>query len=444
MALRRHALSRLSLRSLINPLGVFAVFFLLCAFCVSPVWAQDAGENAQQWEVTLSAIPNGPAKFVAINKQNQELFLLEQRSPLSLVKNFPCSTGQKEGDKFVEGDLKTPEGVYFIDRRLDSGLDFELYGKLAFTLNFPNPIDRLKGKTGYGIWIHGRGYVPKERETKGCVALNNDNMDVLDQHLGNGMPVVIARSLDWTQDISNSQTPQKLLDSVNAWAEAWESKDESFFEFYDSDKFTKASEQSFNAFKNHKLGLFNRLPWLQVMVEDVHVLPGPDYWVTYFSQFYRSPSLTSEGVKRLYWQMDENGEYKIVGKEWENASLNMKDKYIEDVTRDMARFLQSWRASWEAADLKNYIAFYDDNAVQGKRRGRRAIREQKNALWKKESPKRVNIDHVRVALHPKGLKVTFLQEYTAMNDYSDIGRKIMLLQPDGDSWRIVSEEWRAK
>ena len=40
-----------------------------------------------------------------------------------------------------------------MERKLSKGLNYKLYGDLAFTLNYPNPIDRLKGKTGRGIWI---------------------------------------------------------------------------------------------------------------------------------------------------------------------------------------------------------------------------------------------------------------------------------------------------
>ncbi|MCA1987398.1 MAG: L,D-transpeptidase family protein, partial [Desulfovibrio sp.] len=147
------------------------------------------------WLAQFAGNPAGPPLFLAVNKQAQELYVFEQKSPLALVEKITCTTGEREGDKLVEGDLRTPEGVYFIQHRLSSGLDYKDYGTLAHTLNYPNPVDRIKGKTGGGIWIHGRGHQITPRETKGCVALNNDAILELDKRLARNLPVLIAHSV---------------------------------------------------------------------------------------------------------------------------------------------------------------------------------------------------------------------------------------------------------
>jgi hypothetical protein len=51
-------------------------------------------------------------------------------------------------------------------------------------------------------------------------------------------------------------------------------------------------------------------------VENIHVLEGPGYWVTWFFQDYQAPNLTTKGVRRLYWVRDGQGRFKIVGMEW--------------------------------------------------------------------------------------------------------------------------------
>ena len=143
---------------------------LLPVFSAQAADAKDATAQSN-WQVQLIGHKYGPDEFLAINKKQQRLFMFEQRSPLALKDQFFCSTGAIEGDKLSEGDKRTPEGVYFVQRRLDSGLDYQLYGNLAFPLDYPNPVDRLKGKTGHGIWIHGRGHDLVPRETQGCMAL---------------------------------------------------------------------------------------------------------------------------------------------------------------------------------------------------------------------------------------------------------------------------------
>lgn len=86
------------------------------------------------------------------------------------------SYGLKKGDKTKEGDLKTPLGVYFVEKIL-SRFDLPKYfGSGALTLNYPNPIDILNKKTGSNIWIHGTEN--KDRldlilASKGCIILEN-------------------------------------------------------------------------------------------------------------------------------------------------------------------------------------------------------------------------------------------------------------------------------
>ena len=446
---------RTSTRLILKPLEIMTVFARSCVLlCVmylaavilsTPTLAKGLASSPPEqdkWQVNLASHKYGPTSFLAIDKKKQQLFLLEQRSPLSLQGKFKCTTGSITGDKLEEGDLKTPEGVYFVQRKLNGGLDYDLYGDLAFTLNFPNPVDKLLGKTGSGIWIHGRGHDITPRETKGCVAMNNPDLHNLAPKLGPGMAVLIAGDVSWSDQFSDSEVPQELVHKVQDWANAWGKKDEAFFSFYSPELFSEGQGSPFSAFRDHKENLFRKLPWLQVMIDDVQVMAGPGYWVTWFSQFYRSTNLTSEGVKRLYWMRDESGELRIVGKEWDNLDLGLGDRYLTNVSGSALRFIESWRAAWEKADLHTYVAFYADTASQGGRKGLKSIEEHKSRLWKDKPPMQVGIDDLEIDLDPKGIKVSFLQKYTAQG-YTDNGLKTLYLQPYGDTWRIVDEDWDA-
>jgi len=282
------------------------------------------------WQAPLTDSDKGPQRFVAIDKNSQMFFLFERKSPLRVVEKLPCTTGSLIGDKLKEGDLRTPEGVYFITSRLDGGLDWEQYGDLAYPLNFPNPVDIIKGKTGHGIWIHGRGNTITPYETRGCVALNTPDIRGLDNQLELRMPVVIGNrlQLDKTPE-TLAREADEVVAATHAWAKAWESKSEAFFEFHDPQKFALSQGQPFSAFRNQKEGLFRKLPWILVAVEDVRAVAGPDYWVTYFIQFYRSPSLISQGVKRLYWQKNDKDKWVVVGMEFEQMQPTLAGKYVK-------------------------------------------------------------------------------------------------------------------
>ncbi|UJX42315.1 L,D-transpeptidase family protein [Desulfovibrio sp. JY] len=283
------------------------------------------GRARGEWTADIVDMDSTPPRFVAVDKKAQSFALLSRHSPLRVLAEIPCATGQALGDKFKEGDLKTPEGVYFITRRKSSGLNYELYGDLAFPLNFPNPADVLRRKSGHGIWIHGRGHPITPYETQGCVALSMANIHQVDPEMAEGMPVVIADQVRFGgRDAAKLREEAKeVVADTYAWAKAWQNKSPAFFDFHDPEKFSITEGSPFSAFRSHKERLFRALPWIKVDLSDVRAIAGPDYWVTYFVQLYRSPTLTSQGIKRLYWQRGADGRFRIVGMEYEEMPVTL-------------------------------------------------------------------------------------------------------------------------
>lgn len=407
--------------------------------------ADQPGAAEPQWTAKLAGRPDGPGLFLAVNKKNQELLILEQKSPLAVKEKLTCTTGERAGDKLVEGDLKTPEGVYFVRRRIASGLDYDLYGKLAWTLDYPNPVDRLKGKTGSGIWIHGRGHEIKPYETKGCVALNNDAMTALDVKLAPGLPVVIAGDVAYSPQESGSSPD--LAKKVEEWAKAWSSKNDKFFEFYDAEAFSKADEDGWTKFKNTKLNTFRSKDPIDVKALDVRTLYGPDYAVTWFRQRYKGPNLTDEGIKRLYWKADARGVPKIVADQFDKALPDdgklIEERYEADVKADLLALVEKWRKSWESADLNAYLGFYYQGVAQGDRKGLQAVKEHKAHVWREHKPKRLVLSDLAVKASGGVGVVEFKQTYTAGADFTDKGRKTLKFKKVGGGWLIVEESWKA-
>jgi murein L,D-transpeptidase YafK len=290
-------------------LRVFTVVVCLTPFLSSPARAA--------WDAVISEQLAHPTYFVAVDKTRQKLAFFEKQSPLRLTRVFVCTTGQKEGDKEVEGDLKTPEGVYFVVRRIDAGLDFTKFGPRAYTLNYPNPVDRLRGKTGFGIWIHGRGEPLVPLQTEGCIAMNNNDLSVLGKALLPGAPVTLTRSFAFSASEADGDNDLRRLEQkVRDWADAWSGRSRRFFDFYNQEAYSAAQGESFSAFRAQKERMFTLLPWIRTSVKDIRILAGPDYWVTWFHQDYQAPNLSTRGTRRLYWEKTGT-DFKIVGMEWE-------------------------------------------------------------------------------------------------------------------------------
>lgn len=72
--------------------------------------------------------------------------------------------------------------MYFVTSRLDAKSLDKFYGAGALPLNYPNPLDVLRGKTGHGIWLHGTPpdqFSRAPQATDGCVALANPDLERL-------------------------------------------------------------------------------------------------------------------------------------------------------------------------------------------------------------------------------------------------------------------------
>jgi murein L,D-transpeptidase YafK len=108
----------------------------------------------------------GTFHAVIVDKAQQRLSVwrIKDGEP-SMVESYRCSTGENDGDKWVRGDMKTPEGVYFFCSVIDGRTLPSKYGMWAFTTDYPNFVDRRRGKNGDGIWLHGRDKLPAKPDS---------------------------------------------------------------------------------------------------------------------------------------------------------------------------------------------------------------------------------------------------------------------------------------
>lgn len=262
--------------------------------------------DARAWEAPLPASADAP--LVAVDKSRQCLVLAGPGAE----REYVCSTGRKRGDKRVRGDLKTPEGVYFITGKRTSGLDFQDYGGVAYPLDYPNPVDRLRGKTGSGIWLHSRGRPIAPYESHGCVVVNLDDMSGLSHRLQNGMPVLLAERLRYGNDAAALEAAGRVEGRTRGWYEAWrgEGGTESFYAASPQGKDLAAR------MRREREKLLRGRKLIKAEAGPVRVLEGPGYWVSWFSERVLLDGGALSGIRRLYWQEDGGGALRIVGTRW--------------------------------------------------------------------------------------------------------------------------------
>jgi len=181
-----------------------------------------------------------PAEFALLPPSIQHAVAVDtSRSRLYLFKNGPAglvlerdvyvSIGKLGIAKLVEGDKRTPLGVYWITAALPQARLDERFGSAALRFNYPNAWDRLQGRTGTGLYLHGvpsnvLTHVP--RATDGCVAMANEDVGRLLKTLDvDTTPVVIARELNWVARADAQQTAAEFRPAYLAWDNARRSGD---------------------------------------------------------------------------------------------------------------------------------------------------------------------------------------------------------------------------
>lgn len=170
---------------------------------------------------------------IAIDASRSRLYLFENLNParsspgddrqpkLKLVGDFYISVGLSGIEKSVEGDKRTPLGVYYITSNLNPADLPDLYGVGALPINYPNPLDVQRGKTGSGIWLHGTPsdqFVRAPQASDGCVVLSNPDLERLLRTVQiRTTPVVIAPELQWVQPDALSSDRVQFESVLEAW-----------------------------------------------------------------------------------------------------------------------------------------------------------------------------------------------------------------------------------
>jgi L,D-transpeptidase YnhG len=162
---------------------------------------------------------------IAVDASRARLYLFEHGPQgLRLVADYYASVGKMGVEKNIEGDLKTPLGVYYVTNTLDPNSLQDLYGAGALPINYPNPYDMRRGKTGSGIWLHGvprAQFARAPKATDGCVAVSNpDLQQILKTVQIRTTPVVILPKLEWVNP-AQSQADVAAFDRTFAqWRSA--------------------------------------------------------------------------------------------------------------------------------------------------------------------------------------------------------------------------------
>lgn len=263
------------------------------------------------------------AKYVfLVDKSLRTLFLYErEESKIKKVAEFPADIGKNGGNKMKRDDHKTPEGIYFFQNLIKPPqIPFETYGKMAFTMDYPNIFDIRQKKSGSGIWLHSiPDTVPLTRGSRGCVVVRNDVIEKLTQYIQlKETPILIFDQVKFVPAIDHEKKKSEIHSFIDGWRNAWQSKSiDKYIEFYDED--FKSLGYNKKRWKKYKQGLIGKYDFINVSFDQPFILIHNDQLIVKTLQKYQSDKHTDFGIKTIH-AVKLDGKYKIISEEWKEAN----------------------------------------------------------------------------------------------------------------------------
>jgi len=243
---------------------------------------------------------------IAVDASRSRLYLFENTpSGPRLLRDYYVSVGKAGVSKAIEGDQRTPLGVYYVTGLLNRKTLGDFYGSGALPINYPNMLDLRRSKSGRGIWLHGTPssqFARAPQATDGCLVISNPDL----HHLSSTVevqttPIVVASKLTWVSPASLEPVKGNFETVLQEWRTAKSRGDWAQVQgFYASD------------FNSYGRNLSQWLPELkaeitkarssQLQIKDLTLLSWVDseeVMVVTFSELGRGAA--SGPLKRQYW-----------------------------------------------------------------------------------------------------------------------------------------------
>ena len=243
---------------------------------------------------------------IAIDASRSRLYLFENTAAgVKLLADYYISVGKSGIEKNLEGDQRTPLGVYFISSNLDPKSLRDFYGSGALPINYPNQLDVKRGKTGSGIWLHGTPPAQFSRaplSTDGCVVLANPDLERIIKTVEiRNTPVVIANNLKWVAPQSLKSELSAFEGVLQGWHQAKSSGDLARLSAWYTPDFTSYGK-TLTEWMPVMQAELKQLAGRDIQIKDVSYLrwtDSADTMVVTFGELVKGS--TTGRTKRQYW-----------------------------------------------------------------------------------------------------------------------------------------------
>ncbi|MFZ6773599.1 L,D-transpeptidase family protein [Undibacterium sp. SXout7W] len=258
-------------------------------------------------------------QVLVVDAKKSRMYVYENHAgQLKLTNDYYVSQGKFGTNKLKEGDQKTPLGVYYITSRLSGSKLPDFYGPGALPLNYPNEWDKINGRNGSGIWLHG---MPSESFSRpplasdGCVVLTNPDFLKIASVIDIGKtPVIISEQVEFVNHTKwnvDKSLANKLIDD---WRLDLESQNANRVLTNYSRNFRTLQGDNLNIWFSKQLPQLESLQNPSIKLKDITQFRYPgkeELIVSTFTQETSSKKNKTSVRKRQYW-IKEAAKWRII------------------------------------------------------------------------------------------------------------------------------------
>ncbi|MGK0297686.1 MAG: murein L,D-transpeptidase YafK [Gammaproteobacteria bacterium] len=255
---------------------------------------------------------------VIVDMSTSRLYIYRNDNGVPILEHdFYVTIGKNGTGKIAEGDQKTPVGVYYVTGSIDAEKLPDLYGIGAFPIDYPNEWDKRHGRTGYGIWLHGTpSYTLNRppRDSDGCVILSNGDLLSIAPYIQGNTPVILTEKIGWIDKKHWLDRQPQYISIIDQWRRDWESRNPELYLNHYSTTYSGLG-MNYQSWVEYKRRVNPSKGYIKVGISEksIFVYPGePDLIIVTFKQRYESDNLVRDFVKRQYWRMEKDGQWRIV------------------------------------------------------------------------------------------------------------------------------------
>jgi murein L,D-transpeptidase YafK len=388
--------------------------------------------------------------IIVVDKQYQKLYVFHKDGTFSKIFETSCSTGKNQGSKQVVGDAKTPNGIFFITKVLQNPGPPEIYGSIAFPLDYPTISDKRAGKNGGNIWIHGTAKTLLPTQSNGCVVLHDNDIKRLAGFIFlNRTPVIISESLTWIPQNSIPPSKSELEKILMSWHRAFVENDiKTIDALYINGSEIKGKRRDELNKKIRYLKKINKHFALQP--RDISIFQVDNNAVITFDQIFSVNNNNSfqgfynklilEKVNNKWYVVDDATPPPSIASEnlaQVNTTKNTSMTIHEESVR---KLVNKWTASWESGDMKTYRDCYTPDFQSNEMNLDAWILYKTNVRRSSENIK-IRVDNLQISVDENVAVAVFTQDYSS-SILKSKGKKKLELKKVNNEWKIFREIMR--